>query len=54
MKNCCKEEERLLAKQEVESLREWRVQVREELIELIEDQDDFYRATDVAIAIKGT
>ncbi len=48
------EEERLLAKQEVESLREWRVQVREELIELIEDQDDFYRATDVAIAIKGT
>lgn len=47
------EEERLLAKQDAESLREWRVRVKEELIELIEEQDDFYRATDVAISIKG-
>ncbi len=47
------EEERLLAKQDAESLREWRLRVKEELIELIEEQDDFYRATDVAIAVKG-
>lgn len=47
------EEERLLAKQGAEDLKAWRMQVRDELIELIEEQEGFYDATDTAIPIKG-
>ncbi|KAM3092084.1 DUF2325 domain-containing protein [Phormidesmis sp. 146-35] len=48
-----REEEKNLAKQEAAELRKWRVQLKQDLLELIEEQGDFYDATDLMIAVKG-
>jgi hypothetical protein len=47
------DEEKLLDSHQSELLERWRQQLREDLLEMIQDQTDFYSATDAAIAIRG-
>lgn len=46
-------EERLLNERTSEQLNAWRRQLKEDLLEMIKEQDDFFTATDAAIAIRG-
>jgi len=46
------EEERAFARQGAEELRAWRYQIKADLISLIEEQEDFYDATDMAVSVK--
>lgn len=46
-------EERLLDERLAEQTNRWRQELRADLLEMIGEQDDFYSATDAAIAIRG-
>ncbi len=46
-------EERLLNERTSEQLNAWRRQLKEDLLEMIAEQEDFFTATDAAIAIRG-
>lgn len=46
-------EERLLDEQISEEVHQWRLGLHQDLLETIADQQDFFSATDVAVAIRG-
>ncbi len=46
-------EERLLEERARETLQQWQADLRDDLLEMITEQQDFYSATDAAIAIRG-
>jgi len=46
-------EERLLDERQSEQVNIWRRQLKEDLLEMIAEQQDFYSATDAAVAIRG-
>jgi hypothetical protein len=46
-------EERLLEEQEQEFLNQWRQDLKSDLIDMIEEQQDFFSATDAAVAVKA-
>lgn len=46
-------EERLLNERQGEQINIWRRHLKEDLLEMINEQDDFFSATDAAIAIRG-
>ena len=47
------QEERILEARNAEQMREWRAGLKEDLLEMIREQDDFFSATDAAIALRG-
>lgn len=47
------QEERLLESRNAERMREWRTGLKQDLLEMIREQEDFFSATDAAIALKG-
>jgi len=47
------QEERLVEEREAREIEIWRHQLKADLLEMIAEQEDFYSATDAAIAIKG-
>ncbi|MGQ9865526.1 MAG: DUF2325 domain-containing protein [Pseudanabaenaceae cyanobacterium] len=47
------QEERLVEERETREVEIWRHQLKADLLEMIAEQEDFYSATDAAIAIKG-
>ena len=46
-------EERLLDEQLSEQTHQWRLALKQDLLETISEQQDFFSATDVAVAIRG-
>lgn len=46
-------EERLLNERQGEQVNGWRRQLKDDLLDMIDEQDDFFSATDAAIAIRG-
>jgi hypothetical protein len=46
-------EERLLDERQTQQLTSWRQQLKSDLLEMIQEQQDFFSATDAAISIRG-
>ena len=47
------QEERLIEERLLDQTNRWRYELREDLLDMIRDQQDFYSATDAAVAIRG-
>jgi hypothetical protein len=47
------QEERLIEERLLDQTNRWRYELKEDLLDMIRDQQDFYSATDAAVAIRG-
>jgi len=47
------QEERLLEEREMQQTLQWRQELKADLLEMIEDQRDFFSATDAAVSVRG-